>query len=89
MNAYEVAKPLDGSVVDGFKFCFGIDDAKVVAQLRKFADAIEGKEMVVLADGKTRAVQIIVERVTHETSADREDFTTSKITFIVAERIKP
>jgi hypothetical protein len=88
MNAYEVAKPLKSGIVDGFTFAFGVDEAKVAAQLRKLADAIEGKtELVLMADDRCMPL-IVVERVTHETTADREDFTTSKITIIVAERIK-
>lgn len=88
MNAYEVSKPLPGSVADEFKFHFGIDQAKVVAQLRKLADAIETSQTAVLGDGNGKFF-IEVERVTYETSADREDFTTSKITIILAEKIKP
>lgn len=89
MNAYEVAKPLSGSgVVDGFAFSFGIDPPKVAAQLRRLADAIEGNvEAIVLAD-ENRVPSVFVERVTHETTAYREDFTTSKITMIIAERIR-
>lgn len=87
MNAYEVAKPLMGSgVVDGFRFAFGVDEAKVAAQLRKLADAIEAKtEVIVLADDQ-RMPKIFVEQISFESTAARDDFTTSKITIIVAER---
>lgn len=86
MNAYDVAKPLSGPV-DGFVFAFGVDHKKVAAQLRKLADAIEstGEVMVLTKDDMP---EIYVERVSFESTACRDDFTTSKITMIIAEKIK-
>lgn len=86
LDAYDVSKPVRSSIVDGFHFCFGVDDAKVAAQLRKLADAIEGKRELVLLADDNRMPQIVVERISFESTADRDDFTTSKITIIVAER---
>lgn len=86
MNAYEVSKPTH--IIDGFRFGFGVDNAKVAAQLRKLADAIEAdREMLLLADDQ-RMPLITVERISHESIADRDDFTISKITITVAERTK-
>lgn len=85
MDAYDVSKPIASGAVDGFRFQFGIDVAKVAAQLRELADAIEANHTMVLIDDN-RMPRIVVDRITHESTADREDFTTSKITIILAER---
>ena len=88
MNAYEVSKPIATGAVDGFRFGFGVDNAKVAAQLRKLANAIEAShEMVLLADDQ-RMPLISVERLSVETIADKDDFTLTKITMTIAERIK-
>lgn len=89
MDAYDVSKPIKSGAVDGFHFAFGVDDARVAAQLRKLADAIEDKRELILLADDNRMPQIVVERISFESTADREDFTTSKITIIVAERRPP
>jgi hypothetical protein len=87
VNAKDVAKPLESGAVHGFKFQFGIDDAKVAAQLRLLADAIEGKHTFILGDGRG-AYYIRVDQVHTEQTASRDDFTTSKITLTVAEMVE-
>lgn len=87
MNAYDCAKLLSGSPVDGFRFSFGVDAARVAAQLRKLADAILADETVVLGDGNGVAL-VTVEKIQFETTAERDDFTTSKLTMILTEKRK-
>jgi hypothetical protein len=87
LNAYQVSKPIKGSVVDGFHFAFGIENEKVAAQLRHLADAIDSGTKVVTGDGNGH-LDVIVERMTFESTAQRDDFTTSRITMIVAEKVK-
>lgn len=86
LNAYSVAQPLKGSIVDGFTFTFGVDKERVAAQLRLLADAIESGQKMVLID-QYREPRVTVERITFESTAQADDFTTSRVTMILTEKV--
>lgn len=93
-----------GSAADEFRFTFGIETKKVAEKLRWLADAIEAdKEVMLLAkdDGPKTIVAdgeeipagqwrpwVEVEAVEVSAEARRDDFTYSKITITLAERVR-
>ncbi len=88
MNAYDIAN-------DDLTFGFGIDQAKVAAELRKLADALDSRSDtsyadVVLLCGDDGKPLVTVERFSVESIAARDDFTTTKIKIEinVVEKIK-
>lgn len=87
MNAYEVSNPL--SYGDEFRFSFGVNDAKVAAALRKLADGIESTKETVLIGDENRMPRITVERFSVENTAHWDDFTLTKITIVIAEKVRP
>jgi hypothetical protein len=81
MNAYEMATPLANSIQDGLTFTFGIDHTKIAKALRAIADNIDipdQAKVIVLVDAHGLP-QITVERISLESVAARDDFTTTKL----------
>ena len=74
IDAGKFAQRLDLDDVDGEPrfFCFGLDAANAVAELRRFADAIERKE-------------IMLQRVQTGSVAEPDDFATQAIMITFAE----